>query len=352
MPLIFYILPAIISLGQVQPGILTFRGCADASAAVQIDHNLVAVAEDEDNVLRIYRIDGGMPVASFDMSGFLRVDPKFPEVDIEGAARIGNRIYWISSHGRNKDGKPRPSRYRFFATQIQDEAGRVQLRPVGRPYRQLLTRILAARQLKGLGLAEAAGVDLKTSKDRRLAPKDEGINIEGLSNCPGGQLYIGLRNPIPRHKALIIPLLNPDKVIEDGKDPEFGGPILLDLEGLGIRDLCFSAQTNSFYIIAGPSDETARSVLFRWTGQADDKPIKIMDLQLGIPDWTPEAMVMLEPGKILVLSDDGSRLVKVNGPQECRKGEYLPEGLCPNKALLDPGRKTFRGVILTIERNL
>ncbi|MHC5082382.1 MAG: DUF3616 domain-containing protein, partial [Planctomycetota bacterium] len=98
---------------------MTFYGAADASAAVFLDAEHFVMANDETNVLRTYRIDNPKaPVASLDLNEILFVDPASPEVDIEAAARVGDRIYWISSHGRNKSGKIRPNRYRFFCTRI------------------------------------------------------------------------------------------------------------------------------------------------------------------------------------------------------------------------------------------
>src|SRR4051794_8803245 len=76
----------------------------DASAAVAIGTDLFVGANDEDNTLRIYHSErGGGPVASFPMDDFLGVEPEPPEADIEGAARVGDRIFWIPSHGRNKE---------------------------------------------------------------------------------------------------------------------------------------------------------------------------------------------------------------------------------------------------------
>ena len=48
--------------------------------------------------------------------------PKEPEADLEGATRIGDDIYWITSHGQNKNGKNRPSRHRLFATAVAQKA--------------------------------------------------------------------------------------------------------------------------------------------------------------------------------------------------------------------------------------
>ena len=96
-----------------------YVGMCDASAAVALNNELFAVANDEDNSLRIYNAaKGGLPVASQDLSGLLKVDRKKPETDLEGACWSGDSIYWISSHGRNRYGKFRASRHRFFATQV------------------------------------------------------------------------------------------------------------------------------------------------------------------------------------------------------------------------------------------
>lgn len=60
--------------------------------------NLFVVANDEDNVLRAYRLGEPAPVGEWDLNSFLKTAPK-NEVDIEGVARIGDVGYWISSHG-------------------------------------------------------------------------------------------------------------------------------------------------------------------------------------------------------------------------------------------------------------
>ena len=67
----------------------------------------------------------------------------------------------------------------------------------GKPYRNLLSDLVADHELADFKLGEAA----------KKAPKEEGgLNIESL--CAVGEtLYIGFRNPIPNGKALIIPLV-------------------------------------------------------------------------------------------------------------------------------------------------
>ena len=99
--------------GAQQP--TTYRGPCDASAAAALDADHFIVGDDEHNTLRVYRQGQASPVDSLNLAGFLGTAAD-EESDIEDAAAIGTRIYWITSHGRNSKAKLRPGRHRFFAT--------------------------------------------------------------------------------------------------------------------------------------------------------------------------------------------------------------------------------------------
>src|SRR5438552_3506541 len=170
-----------------------YYGMCDASAAVALDNELFAVANDEDNAIRVYRAGApGPPVRSFNLSLFLKVEGKRPETDLEGAAWLGDRIFWITSHGRNHEGKYRPNRHYFFATTWNDKE--LRLAPAGKPYQNLLIDLIREPQLKPFKLHAAS----------RLAPKLPGaLNLEALCATPDQHLLLGFRNPIPAGKALI-----------------------------------------------------------------------------------------------------------------------------------------------------
>lgn len=340
--------------------VLIFNGASDASAAVAVTDDMFVVADDEDNILRIYEIGkAGQSVGSFDMTSFLDIEPDYPEADIEAATRVGRRIYWITSHGRNKDGKLRPNRYRFFATELFVEGRSVKLLPVGKPCENLVHELLKTNDASRLGLDKATrfGEKLKKKDTEKLAPKDEGLNIEGLcASHDGGTLYIGLRNPRPkdkqdkRAKAIVVPLLNPDQIIEKGETPVFGEPMLWDLNGLGIRSMEYSLFHESFFIIAGGPDEEEEFALYRWSGKPESGPELEREFSLGKSKFSPEALIPFEKsGRLLMLSDDGSLIVKVAGEWECMEGEYRNDGTCLNKYLANPDRKTFRGIWLDLE---
>jgi len=335
--------------------IQVYHGASDASAAVALSQDMFVMADDENNILRVYKIGVASPVYSYDMTEFLKIEPDHPEADIEGATMVGRRVYWITSHGRNKDGKLRPNRYRFFATDIDVVGEKVRIQPVGKPCSTLLAGLLSLKAMRDLDLHKAAGfglTDLSGKKMEDLAPKDEGLNIEGLSaSADGKTLYIGFRNPRPANKstrrecALVVPLNNPADVIEKGDAPNFGDPILWDLAGLGIRSMEYSAFHKAFFLVAGASDETSEFALYRWSGAKDEKPEFVKDMSRS--NFGPEALIPFADAEmLLLLSDDGTLPVTVADPSQCVKGELNRDGTCPNKFLLDPGSKTFRAIHL------
>jgi hypothetical protein len=335
----------------------TYSGASDASAAVALDKDRFIVADDENNVLRIYSTtEGGAPLQSFDLSSFLKVDQNHPEADIEGAARIGHRIYWIGSHGRNRDGKERPNRSCFFATEIHRTEETVDLVPVGYVCRTLVHTLVDSVD-ETLGLKKAlypAGWEQTKKKRKALAPKEEGINIEGLcASADGRTLYIGFRNPRPKHKtngsvcALVVPLLNAAAVIEQQAPPEFGKPVLWDFKGLGIRGMDYSEYHKTFFIIAGPHNEDSQYILFRWSVQTDTWPDVVCPLVVPAKDFTPEGIVAFEGRSALwLLSDDGSLWVRPEYRTDCLPGNLRPDGHCQNKYLINPAHKHFRGVFI------
>ena len=280
------------ALGLVAPplhaqAVNVYHGLCDASAAVALDAQHFVVAGDEDNTLRVYRRGRSDAVATLPLKSFLGTDK---ESDLEGSARIGERIYWIASHGRNSSGKLRPDRYRFFATDIDASQPVPALRPAGKASASLLEQLLTTEQAKALRLDEAA----------RLAPEaDGGLNIEGLAEGADGGLLIGLRNPLRGGKALVIPLHNPAEVLA-GQPARFGRPLLLDLAGRGVRSL--ERVGDGYLVVAGPTADRGDFALYRWSGGADDAP---QALPQPLHSLRPEALLTWPDGMVQLLSDDG-----------------------------------------------
>jgi hypothetical protein len=304
----------LIPLRAQSPQPLVFSGAVDGSAAVPAGAAHFIAATDEDNVLRVYPREGGAPVQQFDLTSFLAVDPASPETDIEGAALIGNRAYWITAHGRDKRGRAPVSRQRLFATDVVTNASGIQVLPVGRPYTNLLHDLATAAVLKPFGLAEAA---------QRQPEEPGGLNIEGLAATPEGHLLIGFRNPVPNGRALLVPLLNPGEMIE-GKPAVIGTPVLLDLGGLAIRDLAL--WQGEYVIVAGSHDGRGASKLFRWAGGEAQ------------PQAIPQASLKgLNPEAVVIYPDKGLREVQLLSDDSSKQKDFPP-------GPKGPERKRFRGV--------
>jgi len=278
---------------------VVFFGMCDASAAVAAGADMFIAADDESNILRIYSKDrSGIPVQCVDMNAFLDAGFKKSEADIEGSARIGDRIYWIGSHGRSKKGKERPARHVLFATDIREEGGGIDLAQAGKPFRGLLKILISSPGMKKYHPEKAA----------QLPPDAPGaLNIEGLAATPEGGLLVAFRSPVPGGKALLLPLLNPDRVMM-GEEPAVGKPVLLDLGGRGIRSIEYVKPRGGYLLIAA-SPQGGGFTLFAWSGRERDKAVKLLDFSAR--GFRPEALLAFpdKEDKVLVLGDDGERRV-------------------------------------------
>jgi hypothetical protein len=272
-----------------------YEGLCDASAAVALDAEHFVVADDERNVLVTYRRGRAGPVAQLDLHTFLGTAAD-QESDLEGSARLGGRIYWIASHGRNKNGKARPERQRLFATQIQPGTQPPTLRPVGQPSARLLDDLAQAPALAPYRLRDAA---------QRAPEAPGGLNIEGLAATADGGLLIGLRSPRVAGralKALLVPLNNPAAVVDSGAPARFGPPIELDLGGRGVRSI--ERVQGRYLIVAGPVADQGSFALYSWRGDAKSPPVQLT--QVDFRTLNPEALFEWPgTGELQVLSDDG-----------------------------------------------
>ena len=305
---------------------VVFTGACDASGAVELDAGHFLVADDEDNVLRVYdAVRGGPPVAAFDVSTALGLTPvgkrtpRMPELDLEAATRIGDRAYWLTSHGRYSKGKARPERLRFFATTLPllptdradpGDAGVAVIATTDR----LLDALTADPRLARFELATAA----------TRAPKAAGgLNLEGMTAGPDGALVLGFRSPVPDGRALLVRLERPDEFLAGGA-AALGPPVQLDLGGHGVRGITW--WRGRYVLVAGPTDAGGPARLFAWDGEGAAIPWSV-DLAGYNPEGTfsPDG----EP-RLLLLSDDGTALIDGVACKDSR----------------DPAGRRFRGVWL------
>lgn len=281
------------------PAVVEYVGICEASASVALDDIHFVVASDELNTFQIYRRGVPRPVRSRPFKDFLDADSS----DIEAAARIGDRVYWISSFSRSKEDGNARDRSVLFATRIVHTADGPTLEPLGKPFEKL------RRYLK-----------------RELDLPGTHIDIEGLAGSPEGNLLIGFRGPLLEDgTAPVLRLVNPIAVTELAAKPIFGMLQKLDLGKRGIRSIDWTGLSPSAYlIVAGPGtdgerpdDGAAKFLLYSWNG-TDPKPKR---LQVTLPEtFTAEALVLYpERGLVQVLSDDGKKKSERKIPKHKRR---------------------------------
>jgi hypothetical protein len=292
------------------PEPLKHFGVCDASAAIPLGQDQFIVGNDEadeelGNLLRIYSSQESGKVTTLPISINEFVNTR-KEIDLEAVTELNGVIYWITSHGRNSGGEIKPKRHQLFATKLTGEDN--VLEQVGQSYTRLLYwDLLTESKLKGL----------RENDVERLAPKLGGINIEGLTATPEGDLLIGFRSPLVDEKALLVPLKNPLALVTQTETKaQFGEPILLDLNGFGVRSIEYWSVIKAYIIIAGEVGGGDRFALYLWSGNPNENP-ELIDLTLPT-DFRPESVLFYPhlSDRFQILSDDGT-IRRVDG-QECK----------------------------------
>lgn len=267
---------------------------------------------------------------------------RVPEVDIEGLAVCDGYLWVVGSHSSAR----RKPKHRSVAEDLE-RLSRVSFNR----NRLLLGRIPLVASARGTTLARREGerrsarlVDdlrqvlrddallgpyVRTFEDGRgkrvtIPGKDNGFDIEGIvarHGSEGSRVLLGLRGPVLRGWALIIELMP----VEGAAPGELvlgavgsGGARyrkhVLDLEGLGVRDL--RADGDDVLILGGPTMTLDGEVaIFRWSGAlapasgdtltelGPGRLEKVLRLPSGRGEDRPEGFMRLASGELLVVYD-------------------------------------------------
>ncbi len=293
-----------------------YRQTCDGSLGIAVDAEHFLDGNDEDQGLRLYtRGADANPLQTLDVSSALGLSSS-DEADLEDAARIGDRVYIVSSHGRDKDGNLERARYRFFAADLSGTSPNLALTPAGS------TSLLLDQMLSAANWATpnttviatlAAASNLATEEDEDLAPGANGTSIEALAAFPTAtrpkQLLVGFRNPLQDSRAIVVSLLNPDAVLT-GATASFGEATLLDLGGLGFRAMSWSPLHAAVLMLAGPKSDGGPFRLLKWAGPPSTTVSLVREITNVPSDATPEALVVYpNTHDVQVLFDQGDHLV-------------------------------------------
>jgi len=166
------------------------------------------------------------------------------EIDLLGAAAVGPHLFWLVRQARQ---------HHLLAARCAAQGGTLVLSPAGPAYSQLVRDLRADERLRAAGLAALE------------------LRLEGLAAWHGDQLLLGLRDPIPDGRALLVPLRNPDELAPGGGPARFAAPLKLDLGGLGVRSVERWDARELFLLVAGQEEEDLYAI-YRWSGDPEEKP--------------------------------------------------------------------------------
>ena len=255
------------------------QGSCDASAMADVGGGCFYVADDENNILRLYNSQlSGMPLRTVNAEGFANGSEEY---DVEGAtvSDDGKTIYWITSLANSKKGKEKPYRNRAFTTKINGSGAEATLTS-GAYSEKFRDAMIKFGDDNGWNFTASA------SYANSMIPKRiDGFNVEGLTlkTDGNGAAYIGFRAPcVPkkgvtptssnRKYAVMATVENFEQIFSgSGKSsttPQVGAPVLFDFGGLGIRSI---ERVGDYYvIIAGLFEGGGTPKAYLWDGTTNE----------------------------------------------------------------------------------
>lgn len=287
------------SVGRSQGnlGISELSDIFEPSAVQQLPDGRILVVEDEAlrsiSVLSVSR-DGQLVE---DPATDLRLIRGFGRKlsDLEGLSSDGQGfIFATTSHSLTKDGGSPSSRNQLLRFQIQG------------------SNVADLTVYEGLRdtLQNAESLKDAIEADTGRRPDFEDLNIEGLAFNPSAQtLKLGLREPMVADKSIVLVIQNPEQVFVADVEPRFGKPVLLDLEGGGIRALSYDPILNAFLIVNEIKDETGTKVsrLWLWSGEPSEQPEPIhLPSMISLNNVESiDSVVINGEQRLILMSDDG-----------------------------------------------
>ena len=157
--------------------------------------------------------------------------------------------------------------------------------------------------------------------DTGLKVADGGLSIEGIAwDFRRGRWLLGLRAPLGQDGSALlvaIKLRNPAGPFSvDNLQLAESSVIPLKLAGLGIRDIQYDIESNSFLIISGAPENVPKSefILWEWSGDTTGSETALKREQDLDPKMKPEGLTYVEAGgrRFVLIVCDASAYLKLD----------------------------------------
>lgn len=249
-----------------------------SAAAISPDGSLWTGSDELNSIERLSPIEPFLygNQQSFAIADFLPLDDNGGEIDIEGID-YDHHYLWITGSHSTKRKQPKGKNSEKDIRRLMEVATE--------PNRYMIARIPLVdgtlfkthphpkKPEKGLTAARVefyadTNVLIEALKDdvhlgefvaNGLPSKENGFDIEGLAVCKN-RLFLGLRGPVLRGWAVILEIEVTESApglltLQPYKSGRLYKKHFLDLDGLGVRELCF--HDDDLLILAGPTMDLA-----------------------------------------------------------------------------------------------
>ncbi|RYG89045.1 MAG: DUF3616 domain-containing protein [Alphaproteobacteria bacterium] len=302
----------------------------DLSAAVRVGDTLFLGSDEGVSIEQLRRTETGWASCGrIKLGDCLGIDLG-EEADIEGLAEEDGWLWVLGSHARTRPKlKKRDDERLDLKTyaDLKDTRARCLLArlPLGpdpdasgllRPSERVAERRrqLLKRTRHGNALARTLARDPLIRPFTRIPAKEGGVDLEGIA-VAFPRVALGMRGPVIQTYAVLLEF----EVKARAGALRIDGPVykrMLDLEGLGIRDL--KRVGDDLLILAGPTTALdGPCAVYRWRNWVGEpaehkhmvclhRPERIIELAFGRGDDHPEALAVMRDGEarqLLVICD-------------------------------------------------
>ena len=269
-----------------------FINIYEPSGAISLEDGKVLLVEDESlESLQLIEIDSdgvAKELKAPKMSKEIKAIFEDEVRDLEGATSNGEgSIYLITSHSSNKADKRKVAREQIVRFKYHNgEVSDIKL------YHGLLSSL------------EKVHPQFKYALSSKVKSRKKEISIEALAwSTPDNALLIGFRSPLIDKKAVVVELQNPNELFDTKQKPKLGKPILLDLDGDGIRGMSWDDKSNGYWIIAGDVGKRTNAFsLWFWNKEENSVSKSEKNFNIGYA----EGITNIDNVGMLIVKDDGS----------------------------------------------